>query len=294
MDGRWDVVIVGGGPAGLSAGAYLSRAGWRVLLLEKDSLGGQARFIQRIENYPGFPAGISGRILMDRFILQGRRWGLKAVRQAVTEVARAGGLFRVDAGAGTCLARSVIACEGSRFKPLGLPGEAKLLGRGIHHCAFGLTARFSGQIVAIAGSGDAAVHQALLLAAEARKVRLIVRGERLKAVKILRERLAACPKVEILFRTIVKGVRCAPDRRNDFIEAVEVERLDTGKKSAIEARGLFILVGKEPGPALGRWRSPPAGFFSAGDCRGGFRQVAVAAGDGLRAAMESERFLMAS
>lgn len=279
----WDALIVGGGPAGLAAGMYLARAGWSAVLIEAGRLGGQAGLLERVENYPGFPAGIAGGKLMERFVRHARRWGLQTVRARAERIARGRRVFRVATDRGDYRARAVIACPGAPFR-----GLAGLSGQGVGHAAFERAASFAGRRVAVVGGGDAAVHQALLLSRRAERVSLVHRGRRLSAIPLLLRRLERRANVELLLNTSVRGVARGPGRR---LRAVRIESA-CGAKASLEVDALFVLIGKSPPRRLTRWRADPPGHFVAGDGRpGALRQVSIAAADGLRAAMECERHL---
>ncbi|OGS32552.1 MAG: hypothetical protein A3J82_07960, partial [Elusimicrobia bacterium RIFOXYA2_FULL_69_6] len=214
----WEAAIVGGGPAGLTAGLQLSRAGFRVILVERDGLGGEARWLESVENYPGFPRGVAGRALMSLWVRQARRWGLRTLRARVLSVARAPGGYSLRLEPGPRLrARSVVYCPGAVFKDLGLRGEARFLGRGLRHAAFGRAGRWRGRTVAVAGGGEAAAHQALALARQARRVHLLCRGARLKAHRLLLRRLQDEPRV-----VVSRGVRVTGLRGRRRLEALEL------------------------------------------------------------------------
>lgn len=286
----WDAVIVGGGPAGLSAGIYLSRLGFETLLLEKAHLGGTARRLEVVENYPGFPEGISGAELMGRFVSQTLRFGLKLKMAEVRRVSKKAGLFHLNLkdGAENPKARAVILCAGSEFKRLGLPEEKRLLGKGIFHGAFERASQFLNKKTAVVGGGDAALHQALLLSRYAQKVTLIHRRKSFKANPLLRRRLQADSCIRPLFRHMVAG---AEGKRR--LRGIWVSGLDGKKKRFLRVSGLFVLIGKRPATALKNGLKPSQGCFTAGDLKmGSCRQVAIAAGDGVRAAMECEKFLL--
>lgn len=280
-----DVLLIGAGPAGLAAGAYLARAGWRTLILDRDPPGGQARRIDLIENYPGFPSGISGRGLMARFFAQGKRWGARFLRAEAQSLSSGKWGFGVRTPAGELRGRALVLCSGAAFKSLGLPGEGLL--EGVSHAAFEDAESCRGRAVAVAGGGEAAAHQALLLSRYARKVALILRGERLKAIGRLRRDVARRPNVRFLRRSVVTGLH---GRKR--LSSIAVQSLDTGTTRRLAARALFVLIGKAPRRDLLRWGKAPPGFFLAGDVRqGDCRQVAIAAGDGVRAAMACDRYL---
>ena len=275
----WESVVVGGGPAGLAAGLHLARAGYRVMLAEKDRLGGQARALGRIENYPGFPAGIDGGRLMARWVAQARRWGLKTLLVEVRQVRRHGRLYRLGLGRGRSLcARTVVYCPGADFQDLGLSGTARFWGRGLFHAALEDAPRWRGRTVAVVGGGEAAVHQALALARHARRVYLLCRGGALKAHRLLLRRLRGAARVVTVLGASVRRLR---GRRR--LEAIDVAgRLG---RLRLETDALFVLVGKRPARLPFPAGRLPRGFWVAGDASGrSCRQVAVAAGEGMEAA----------
>lgn len=282
----WEAIIVGGGPAGLAAGIHLARAGCETLLLERSVLGGQARLLELIENYPGFPDGIRGRDLMSRWVAQARRWGLNLKRAEAKAISWKEGLFTMrTVGLGTATARAVLYCPGSEFKELGVPGESRFRGRGIYHGAFERSPRWRDKAVAVAGGGEAAVAEAIALSRHAGRVYLISRGGRLKTHRLLLRRLIQRPNILWLARTTVEKAE-----GNGFLQGLRLRRAGGGG-GFLEAAALFVLIGKRP-PPLPFGPRPPAGFFVAGDAAGGdFRQVAVAGGDGVRAAMACLRHL---
>jgi len=284
----WEAAVVGGGPAGLAAGLYLARAGRRAVLLEKEALGGQARRLGRIENYPGFPAGISGRRLMGLFARQARVHGLVTLRAEVRSVRRQGKYFLLRTDLGPVRSRCVVLCPGADFRDLGVPGERRLRGRGVFHGAWDGAAGFRGRRVAVAGGGEA-VHQALALAPHAAKVFIICRKARLRAIPLLLRRLARQPNVEVILHAAVERIEAARSLR-----AVAVRDLKTRRRRRLRVEALLVLVGKRVARLWARRRTG-RGLFLAGDVRNGpFRQVAIAAGDGIRAAMRCERHLQAT
>lgn len=281
------IIIIGGGPAGLAAGMYLSRVGFKTLLLEADKLGGQSRLIEKIENYPGFPKGVSGKALMRRFVQQAKRWGLKTVKTQALRVLKNNGCFAVRTPAGVFKSRALIFSGGSSFKKLGLLNEDKFFGRGIYHHAFDRAAQFQGQSVVVVGGGDAALHQALFLARWAKRVWIIHRGNRFRAMGLLREKLEQCSKIALQRNAVVEKIL----GRGKF-QGIEIRGIKTGVKKILNAQALFVLIGKEPDLKLIENVKAARGVFVAGDVSNGqFRQVAIASGDGVRAAMECEKYL---
>lgn len=284
--GAWDVLVVGAGPAGLSCAAYCARAGRTTLVLDPREPGGKARWLERIETYPGFPGGVSGRALAERLVRQARRWGARLVRVEVTRVRRNPRAFLVEAGRRRFAARAVCVATGTEFVDLGVPGEDRLKGAGVHHAAFGLAGRYRGAEVAVVGGGETALHQALSLADSANRVRLVFRGRRLKANGRLLDRLAAVrSRLELYPQT--RPLAIMGDGRVSGLKVA-----GPGGRRELPASAVFVLAGQKPRlPALdGLARAP--GLFIAGDARGWrYRQAACAAADGIAAAMACESFL---
>ncbi|MBI4063886.1 MAG: FAD-dependent oxidoreductase [Elusimicrobia bacterium] len=287
-----DCVIVGGGPAGLSAGIYLARVGLNPLLVERDSLGGHARLIEKVENYPGFLNGISGAALMKRFAAQAGRWKLRTLKAEVVKAERRRGHFLFETTAGTLRAKAAIFSTGAAFKRLGVPGEEKFSGRGVYHAAFKHAKEFEGKTVAVAGGGDAAVLEALLLARSAAKVYLIHRGSNWAAHGLLQKKLKTAKKIHPIFNTVIRRVL-----GDQTLKSIEIESVGNGgrtgpRRSFLDVDGLIVLIGKKPDFGLVQEVNKHPGVFLAGDVRlGRFRQVAIAAGDGVRAAMQCADYL---
>lgn len=284
----WDAVVVGGGPAGLSAGFYLSRAGFRTLCLERGRMGGQAARLPWLSNYPGFPKGVGGGALMGRFLEQARKYGLKTRRVLVRSVkaGRDGVRLRTDGKA--VHARALILATGSRFIPLGLPGESRFYGRGLYHAVFDRADRFAGRTVGVVGGGESAAHQALALARHARKVIIFSRSGLLRAIAPLREGVARHPRIELL-----GGVSARRLLGNGKLSAVEFASEGGRRGVPVRMDALFVLAGKEAdSPPVRILRGGERAVFRAGEAREGCkRQVVAAAADGLSRAMECERFL---
>ncbi len=285
---RLDAVVIGGGPSGLAAGTHLARAGYATVLIERKHLGGQARGLERIENYPGFPRGISGARLMQLWLEQAWRWGLKTrIDEAVTVALGADGIFIVSLRKGVALrSRSVLWCAGAGFRKLDVPGESRLLGKGVWNTCDEAPS-CSGLDAAVVGSGEAAVQQAEMLSRKAARVYLISRTEKLKAHKLLLDRFSRSSAAAV---PCYRVNRLLGKNKLEALELISVSGPRQVKKIKVDA--LFTLIGKEPTEVPAGWRRKPAGFYEAGDFSAGiFRQVAVAGGDGIRAAMRCIRYL---
>jgi thioredoxin reductase (NADPH) len=251
-------------------------------LLERGTLGGQAGRLPLIENAPGWPEGISGRRLMSTYVRQARAWGLKTLKGELISLSPAAGAQRLRLADGRRLStQSVVLATGARFKPLNAPGAQRLHGRGVFHAAFDAVDRWRGGTVAVIGGGEAAVHQAIALAASARRVILVARGP-LSAHRLLLSRLAALPNVEIRFARVVRV------QGRSRVSAL-VLREGRAASERVRVSAVFVLIGAGASPWARLGGRP--GVFVAGDARGTVeRQVAVAAGDGMAAAVRALRW----
>lgn len=278
----WPAVVIGAGPAGLAAGLQLSRAGCKTLLLESGRPGGRARSLGPLENYPGFPGVTDSRKLMDRFESQARGWGLTLKRAQALSVRPGPGRWQVKlASGGVVSARALIYCGGAQFRELPLPRRPR---QGLYHAAYETDRCLRGLSVAVVGSGETAVHQAVALSPRAGRVYLISRGP-LKAHDLLLRRLAACANVERL-----PGCRVVEALGGRSLKALRL-RGPQGRSRTVKADALFALIGMQPRALPGLRRGGP-GLFVAGDAAGEiYRQVAVASGQGVAQAMRCLAYL---
>jgi len=299
----WDAVIVGGGPAGLTAGLYLARAKRRVLLLDKDTPGGYIRNVATIENYPGFAAGIGGARLAAEMVSQAGKYGLRMEAAEVTGLEVFSGTRWVGCARGEGYTTNiVIFAGGSKNKKLGVPGEAELAGKGVFECAFCDGGHYAGKVVAVCGGGDAGVTEALYMAKIAARVILIEAMPALTATAVLCDRLAADAKIEVRCGVKVKAIT-----GGDRVEAIELAGA-AGKTETLKVDGVLVHVGLEPMTdylegvvPLGeqgqiivneRMETEVPGVLAAGDIRSGSpRQVVTAVGDGAIAAITAQRLL---
>ena len=303
MTEKYDVVIIGGGPAGLTAGLYASRARLNSLLIEKGLVGGQVANAERVENYPGFPEGISGLELGQLMHQQATKFGLKVLLAEATGIELQEGQKVIRTTEGDFIAKAVIIAGGSERQKLGVPGEEEFTGKGVSYCATCDAAFFREQPVAVVGGGDAAITEALHLAKFASRVTVIHRRGQLRASRILQEEAFSQPKIEFRWNSVVEKIE-----GGDSVKRVRLREVKTGEESALEVAGIFVSVGLKPNTdylkgilpldATGliitneRMETKIPGIFAAGDIRyNSARQAITAAGDGATAAIYAEKFI---
>lgn len=299
----YQVIIIGGGPAGLTAGIYATRAGLNTLLLEKMVPGGQITTSEWVENYPGFPQGISGFDLGQLMEEQARKHGLKIRMTEVTGMDISESRKTVKTSEGDYSADAVIIAGGTEHARLGIPGEEELVGRGLSFCATCDGPFFRDRDVAVVGGGDVAIADALFLSRFSSKVSIIHRRDQLRASKILQDRAFENEKIEFIWDTVVDAID-----GGDTVKALQLRNVKTEDKSNLQVGGVFMAVGTKPNteylagllklgpngtiPVNNQMETEIPGVFAAGDIReGSIRQVVAAAGDGAIAAMAAERFI---
>ena len=298
-----DILIVGGGPAGLTAGIYASRAGMRSIVLESGFAGGQASTTDRIENYPGFPEGVGGMELMMAFEQQYGRLGGGEVRYDGVQSLNLEEKTAVTAAGEVISARAIILCMGAEPRKLGVPGEAELTGQGVSYCATCDGMFFRGKTVAVVGGGDTAVEDAAYLKRLA-TVKVIHRRDELRAASRAGEALMADPDVEKLLSHTVEKIE-----RQDGLLCLTLKDLKSGQVRTLAVDGLFVAVGTQPRTELVRGqlaldgagyvvagedtRTEIPGVFAAGDLRARpLKQVITAAADGAVAATMAIRYVL--
>jgi thioredoxin reductase (NADPH) len=299
----YDIIVIGGGPAGLTAGLYGSRARLNSLLIEKGITGGQINNTNWIENYPGFPESIDGFELGNLMLKQATRFGLEIMTAEVTGMDISDELKTIKTTEGDYSAKAVIIAGGSKRNTLNVPGEEEYSGKGVSYCATCDAPLFSGKPVAVAGGSDSAVTEALHLAEFASKVVLIHRRDELRAVGIVRERILAEPRVEILWDTTIDAIE-----GDVFVERLKLNNVKTGEKSTLDVSGVFVSIGFQPDTEYLKGLLPldpvghiitnekmetdVPGIYAAGDIRlNSARQAITAAGDGATAAIYAQRYL---
>jgi len=303
-DALYDIVIIGGGPAGLTAGLYSSRAKLKTLLIERMIMGGQVMTTTKVENYPGFPGGIDGPDLMMRFQEHCSEFGLETTTGEVTGLRVEGDERILTVDDREVRARAVIITTGAEPSKLDVPGEVEFTGRGVSYCATCDGAFFRDQTIAIVGGGDTAAEEALFLTRFASKVYLIHRRDSLRATKVLQDRVFANDKIEVLWNKVVDRVK----GDNTGMTAVDLKDTQSGEVTELPLQGLFVAIGVTPkahfladileldadGHILtdSECRTSIPGVFAAGDVRKKLlKQIATAVGDGAVAAIVAEKYI---
>ncbi len=302
----YDTVIIGGGPAGYTAGIYAARAGLKTMLVEGAATVSQITITDLIENYPGIPDGINGFDLMQLFKKQALKFGLEVITKDVLAIKKSNAasfIWNVAVGDKTISTLSVIAATGAQWRKLGVPGEEEFAGKGVSYCATCDGPFYKNKDVVVVGGGDTAIQEALFLTHFAEKVIVVHRRDRLRAAGILQKRAFAEKKIEFVWKANLAEVI-----GKDFVTGIKIADVQSGKVSVISAEGVFIFVGRIPNTSLfqsvlkldangyiltdDNMNTSAAGIFAAGDCRAKqFRQVITAAGDGANAAFSAELYV---
>lgn len=303
MDLDYDVVIIGGGPAALSAALYAARGELRTLMLERRALGGQVALTDAIDNYPGFPEGVSGAELTERMVAQARRFGVEIRTEEVTRLELDGEIKVLVTAKGRYRSAAVILATGADPRHLDVPGEKELRGRGVSYCGTCDAPFFRGKKVVAVGGGDTALKEALFIAKFASEVVIVHRRQGLRAEKILQSEAQKNEKISFELDAVVERIM-----GENLVEGVEIRNVKTGEKQVIECQGVFVFVGHVPNTAFlcdlfgtecGEHISTDKdmmtsvrGIFAVGDVRkDSYRQVATAVGEGATAAMAAEHLV---
>jgi thioredoxin reductase (NADPH) len=298
-----DVIIIGSGPAGYTAGIYTSRARLSVLIISGTLPGGQLMTTSEVENYPGFPTGVFGPELMMNMRQQAERFGAAIVDDEVIKVDFKIRPFTITTHSETYTSDAVIVCTGASPRKIGIVGEQTFSGRGVSYCATCDGPFFRGEDIVVVGGGDTAVEEATFLTKFGRSVRIVHRRDSLRASKIMAEKALSNPKIKFAWNSIVTDIK--GDKK---VASVVIKDLNTGKETTMPAGGIFVAIGHEPNTAVFKddlelddkgymilkdhTRTSVEGVFAAGDVHDHrYRQAVTAAGFGCMAAIDVERWL---
>ncbi len=301
----YDMVIIGGGPGGYTAGLYAARAGLRAVILEKLSAGGQMALTQQVDNYPGFPEGIDGFVLAENMQQQAGRFGAVTEYAEVNRVDLQADPKMIETSEGTFYGRTVVIATGAGPRKLGLPGEQELVSRGVNYCAACDGMFYKGKTVAVIGGGNSAAADALLLSRVAEKVILVHRRDTLRATKVYHEPLMKAANVEFCWNGAVTELL-----HNGKLTGIRLKNLVTGEETVIDCDGVFISVGRKPAtelfagqltldesgyiPAGETTETAIPGVYAVGDVRTKqLRQIVTAVADGAVAVHMAEGYLAA-
>ena len=304
MDGIFDVIIIGAGPAGLTAGIYAARAGLETLVIERYGAGGQILNTYEVDNYPALP-GVTGAELGMKMQEHLEKYGVRVEMAEVEKIDFAEGDNKVVTDNGTYTGRTVILATGNSPKKLGIPGEEELTGAGVSYCATCDGAFFKNRTVAVIGGGDVAVEDAIFLARGCGKVYLVHRRDQLRAAAVLQKSLLSLPNVEVVWNSVPREIR---DDGSGTVSGLEIENRVSGERSTLDVAGVFIAIGNNPNSsytdALKKdengyiiadetCETSLPGVYAAGDVRSKkLRQVVTATADGANAVYSAQAFLI--
>jgi len=300
-----DIIIIGSGPAGLTSALYAARGGSNPLVLEGSQAGGQLMLTTEVENFPGFPDGLLGPELMDRMRKQAERFGARMITSDVSDVDLSTHPFKVSVGADEYLAKTIIVSTGASARWLGIPGEDRLVGRGVSSCATCDGFFFRDQEIIVVGGGDTAMEEALFLTTFASTVHIVHRRDEFRASAIMAKRAVDHPKINVIWDSVLEEIL-----GEDEVTAVRLRNTKTDTVTEMPISGVFVAIGHKPSTDLFRGQldmnevgyltiTGPAstatsvdGVFAAGDVADPiYRQAITAAGTGARAAIDARRWL---
>ncbi|MBI2166900.1 MAG: thioredoxin-disulfide reductase [Candidatus Omnitrophica bacterium] len=298
-----DVLIIGGGGAGLTAALYTSRAKLSTLLLEKLTPGGQIALTDLVENYPGFPEGVTGTDISQRMEEQAKRYGTEVVYEEAAGIEKKNGIFQVKALDKTFQARAVIVASGASYRNLGVPKERELTGRGVSYCATCDGAFFKGKELVVVGGGDSAMQEGLFLTRFATKITVVHRRDKLRASPLLQERALHHPQMKFIWDTVVTEVL-----GEKKVEGVRLKHVKNGKAQDFKTDGVFVFVGHDPNTGFLKGlveldgkgyvktseglKTNVPGIFACGEVRSGaVKQLVACCGEGCEAALAAQAYL---
>ena len=299
----YDIFIIGGGGAGLTAALYTSRANLKTILLEKLTPGGQIALTDVVENYPGFPEGVTGTDISMRMEEQAKKYGTEIQYDEVLSIAKSGSEFQIKTGKNSYQAKAIIIASGASFRTLGVPGEKELTGRGVSYCATCDGAFFKNKEIIVVGGGDSAMQEGIFLTRFVNQLSVVHRRDKLRASPILQDRAKENSKIKFVWDTAVTEV--GGDKK---VERVKFKNLKTGAEQDFKTDGVFIFIGHDPATKFlknfvaldekgyiktdERLETSVPGVFAAGEVRAGaVKQLVSACGEGCEAALSAQAYL---
>jgi thioredoxin reductase (NADPH) len=300
----YDVIIIGGGPAGLSSAIYSSRAMLKTLLLEKNSCGGQIVVTNLIENYPGFDTGINGFDLAVKFETQAKKFGTEIVHDEVDNISESNLIKKVITVNSICYeTKTVIIAAGTSIKKMNIPGEANFIGKGVSFCATCDAPFYRDKNVLVIGGGDSAIQEAIYLSNFAKDITIIHRRNELKATKILQKKIELHPNISVRYNSILKKI-CG----KNFVEKAIITNINTKENKEVKVNGIFVFIGLIPNTLFvldtilldttgyvltdENMRTSVPGIFACGDIRKKqLKQVVTAVSDGAQAAISAQQYI---
>ena len=298
----YDIVIIGGGPAGLSAGIYASRAGYKTLIIEKIGTGGQMMLTDVIDNYPGFPDGITGFELQDKMVKQAQKFGTEIITDDIVKIEKNDNEFIVYSPQKKYTCLSVIIASGARHKTLDVKGEKEFASRGVSYCGTCDAPFFRNKDVVVLGGGDSALTEALFIAKFAKSIKIVHRKDRFRAVQSLVKQAEENPKIRFVFNSVLDEIK-----GENFVKSVVIKNILTNDVKEVQSDGVFIFVGLSPNTEFvpkeilndakyiitdSKMATKSSGIFACGDVRADtFRQVICASSDGATAAESAGHYI---
>lgn len=300
---NFDVIVIGSGPAGLTAGIYSTRAGLKTILLEKSTIGGQVSKTSLIENYPGFPEGIDGVKLIENMMEQAKKFGVEIIIEEAQNIIVKENEKIIKTHKQEYQAKAIIIASGSKFKELNVTGELELIGKGVSYCAVCDGPLYRNRVVGVLGGGDSALSEAIYLSKLAQKVYLIHRRDQFRAASSIQDKVSTIKNIEVILNTVVKEIK-----GKSTIEAITIYDNKSNQETQLQLDGLFIYVGSIPNTDFIKGvikldeegyiitsenlETNIPGIFAAGDVRKkSLRQISTSVGDGALAAITAERYL---
>ena len=300
---NYEVIIIGGGPAGLTAGIYASRARLHTLLVESALLGGQMTTTEMVENFPGFPQGVTGDELSRLMEEQAKKFGMEIVTLEIIKVSIEEDMKVIQTHESTYRCEALIICTGTEYRKLGVSGEKEFAGKGVSYCATCDGAFFQDNKIVVVGGGDSALTEALFLTKFVKELTIIHRRDALRGTKIYQERVLTNPKIKFLWNSIVQEIK-----GDMIVHSIVVKNVKTGEIKEFETDGAFLFVGLSPRTQFLKGivqmdgggyiltnedcETSEKGIFAAGDCRKKLlRQITTAVGDGATAAFSAQKYL---